>query len=176
MRIILGESFPSLRVISRNVRVFPKKVQDNLRKVRVFLLKPPIFRVFKRIRGGEPLIKGGNTRQSRGYLQSVTLQKSRFFVIVVQKPRNPSQSFWRLKRVLCYSSVLFILQNSMFENFPPIFFVESLGSLENLPYFCIAIGTQGSLAKPQCAQVKRCLKIGCLTAANELHEVIETIT
>ena len=62
MRIILGESFPSLRVISRNVRCFQKKVRDNLRKVRVFLLKPPIFRVFKRIRGGEPLIKGENTR------------------------------------------------------------------------------------------------------------------
>jgi len=29
------------------------------------------------------------------------------------------------------------------------FFVESLGGLENLPYFCIAIGTQGSLAKAQ---------------------------
>ena len=29
------------------------------------------------------------------------------------------------------------------------FFVESLGSLRILPYFCIAIGTQGSLAKSQ---------------------------
>lgn len=62
MRIILGESFSTLRVISRNVRCFPKKVRDNLRKVRVFLLKPPIFCVFKRIGGGEPLIKGGNKR------------------------------------------------------------------------------------------------------------------
>ena len=29
------------------------------------------------------------------------------------------------------------------------FFVGSLGSLRILPYFCIAIGTQGSLAKTQ---------------------------
>ena len=29
------------------------------------------------------------------------------------------------------------------------FFVGSLGSLRFLPYFCIAIGTQGSLAKSQ---------------------------
>ena len=29
------------------------------------------------------------------------------------------------------------------------FFVGSLGSLQILPYFCIAIGTQGSLAKIQ---------------------------
>ena len=29
------------------------------------------------------------------------------------------------------------------------FFVGSLGSLRILPYFCIAIGTQGSLAKSQ---------------------------
>lgn len=29
------------------------------------------------------------------------------------------------------------------------FFVVSLGSLRILPYFCIAIGTQGSLAKSQ---------------------------
>ena len=34
-------------------------------------------------------------------------------------------------------------------NFSCDFFVGSLGSLRILPYFCIAIGTQGSLAKSQ---------------------------
>ena len=147
MRIILGESFSTLRVISGNVRVFPKKVRDNLRKVRVFLLKPPFFCVFKRIGGGEPLIKGGNTRQSGGYLQSETLQKSRFFVIIVQKPRNPSQSFWRLKRVLCYSSVLFILQNRMFENFPPFFLQKVLVVQKSCRTFASQSGRKGHLLR-----------------------------
>ena len=56
------------------------------------------------------------------------------------------------------------------------FFVGSLGSLRILPYFCIAIGTQGSLAKSQRAQLAETWQPERLTAANELHEVIETIT
>ena len=56
------------------------------------------------------------------------------------------------------------------------FFVGSLGSLRFLPYFCIAIGTQGSLAKSQRAQLAETWQPERLTAANELHEVIETIT
>ena len=50
------------------------------------------------------------------------------------------------KGVMLFFCLVYIAKLGVLK-FSSDFFVESLGSLEILPYFCIAIGTQGSLAK-----------------------------